>query len=203
MPLPKDHPNTLELEGIGRPLDWEAVFGSQACGARRILELGCATGTFLLHRAALQPPAVLIGVEFANKYFRKTAERARKRGLANLKAIRTEAGAFVHNILADNSLDECHIYHPDPWPKERHHKRRLLQAAFVEDLHRALRPGGEVVFQSDHAEYFQWGQERLARRFEIALHPEPWADAPAGRTNWEIKFLRAGQPIWRLVARRA
>lgn len=199
-----NHPNALPVETLTRPLNWEAIFGPPSEGEparKQVLELGCATGTYLLHRAIQEPFANLIGIEFANKYYIKAAERARKRFLTNVQVIRTDASGFVHNYITENMLDECHIYHPDPWPKERHHKRRLIQTAFVEALERQLRPGGYIVFQSDHEEYFAWGLERFARRFAIEMHPQPWPDAPAGRTNWEIKFLRQGLPIWRLVAR--
>lgn len=203
--LPAGHPNVIDPSTLQGALDWTAIFGATATNQpkpKRVLELGCATGTFLLHRAQQPPAAILIGVEYANKYFIKSAERARKHGLANIRAIRTEASTFVHQHIGPDSLDECHIYHPDPWPKERHHKRRLVQIPFLQTIKRALRPGGFVVFQSDHAEYFPWALERFQQVFpEVKLHPEPWSDAPAGRTNWEIKFLRQGLPIWRLVAR--
>ena len=201
--LPPGHPNVLELEALPPQLNWPAIFGSSGNGDPRktVLELGCATGTFLLHRADQLPAANLIGVEFANKYFIKAAERARKRNLTNIRVIRTEASQFVCSRLADRSLDECHIYHPDPWPKERHHKRRLIQPPFLSALQRVLSPGGFIVFQSDHEEYFGWAMERIQRTFRVELHPQAWPDAPDGRTNWEIKFLRQGLPIWRLIAR--
>ena len=121
--------------------------------------------------------------------------------------MRTDARHFVMHRLAAGSLDALHIYHPDPWPKKRHHKRRLIQPAFVAAAVAALKPGGRLAIQTDHADYFEHIREVMASADGIeAAH---WADPAYGtvgdaiRTNFEIKYEREGRTFYRLAFRRA
>jgi tRNA (guanine-N7-)-methyltransferase len=170
------------------------------------LEIGCGKGGFLLSRARANPDIRMLGIEWANKYFRYCADRMARRGLTNVRVMRTDAKVFVMRHLLAESVDALHLYHPDPWPKKRHHKRRLVQADFVAAAVRCIKPGGLWLAQSDHDEYF----DQIAR--ELAAHPElrpiDWDETgrgPGGEwagTNFEIKFSKAGSRIHRAAFRR-
>ena len=170
------------------------------------LEIGCGKGGFLLHRAMSNPSARLLGIEWANKYYRHCADRMARRGVANVRVMRTDAKFFVINHLPPACVSILHLYHPDPWPKKRHHKRRLVQLDFLEAAVRVLVPHGMWLIQSDHADYF----EEIRRL--LGDHPSfteiTWEDAdvfggPEWKgTNFEIKYAREGRQIHRVAYRR-
>ena len=181
----------------------QAAFGDAALFE---LEIGCGKGGFLLRRAQQRPDLHLLGIEWANKFFKYTAYRMARRDIANVRIMRTDAGPFVRHHLPPACLAALHVYHPDPWPKKRHHKRRLIQADFVAAAARALAPGGRWALQTDHAEYFAWMQEVFAASAEPAgLAPIPYDDPAFGivedfaQTNFEIKYRREGRPIYRMA----
>jgi len=163
------------------------------------LEIGCGKGVFLLSRARANPDTRLLGIEWASKFFRYAADRMARWGMANVRIMRTDAGLFVARHLPPACVSVLHLYHPDPWPKKRHHKRRIIQPAFVEAVAKVLTREGRWLLQSDHAEYFAHMQEHL--RACPALRPIEWDEQDlalakdwAG-TNFEIKYRREGRPI--------
>ena len=170
------------------------------------LEIGCGKGGFLLSRARAHPEIRLLGIEWANKYFRFCADRMARWGLTNVRVMRTDARVFVMQHLPPASVSVLHLYHPDPWPKKRHHKRRLVQDDFVEGAVRVLTLHGRWLVQSDHEEYFMQIRDLLGRRPELA--EVPWDDSavetdPDWRgTNFEIKYSREGRAILRAAYRR-
>ncbi|MFQ5411202.1 MAG: tRNA (guanosine(46)-N7)-methyltransferase TrmB [Phycisphaerae bacterium] len=170
------------------------------------LEIGCGKGGFLLRRAQAQPDRNLVGIEWANKYYKYAADRMARWGLTNVRIMRTDARHFVMHCLAPASLAALHIYHPDPWPKKRHHKRRLFQPAFMAAAVRVLAPGGRLAIQTDHADYFEQIKTVVADRPE--LEPVAFEDEAYGtigeemKTNFEIKYEREGRRFHRLALRR-
>jgi len=121
------------------PIDLRAGFGFDGDASRPIeLEIGSGKGTFLVQQAPLTPGTDYLGIEIAKAYWRHAADRARRHGLANVRLLYGDAGVFVRNYVADATLRQIHVYFPDPWPKARHHKRRLIQASFLRELHRVL-----------------------------------------------------------------
>lgn len=170
------------------------------------LEIGCGKGGFLLARAQARPDVRLLGVEWANKFFKFAADRMVRRGVTNVRVMRTDAKVFVMNHLPPESVAALHLYHPDPWPKKRHHKRRIVQDDFAEAVARVLMPNGLWLIQTDHADYFGHIREVLFR------HPEfrevPWEEAAVktaddfSGTNFEIKYAREGRNIYRVAHRR-
>ena len=167
------------------------------------LEIGCGKGGFLLEQAREQPERNYVGIEWAGKYFRYAADRMRRWGLTNVRLIRTDARHLVCQQLPPDSLAALHVYHPDPWPKKRHHKRRLFTPEFAAAAVRALQPGARWAIQTDHEEYFQIIRSLLAGQPE--LEPTAFADADCGAaeartgTNFEVKYLREGRVIYRLA----
>lgn len=160
------------------------------------LEIGCGKGGFLLSRARANPGIRMLGIEWANRYYRYCADRMARWQLTNVRVMRTDAKVFVIRHLPPHSLSVLHLYYPDPWPKKRHHKRRLVQPDFVDAAVRALVPGGKWLIQSDHEEYFRRIHGLLGRH--PGLTEIPWDDTGATPgpdwkgTNYEIKY--AGEP---------
>lgn len=190
----------MDPPGIGEILDFEALFGR---GAPIEMEIGSGKGGFLLRRARAYPDRSFFGVEWANKYIRYAADRMVRWGVTNVRLMRTDARHLVIHHLPRVSLTILHIYHPDPWPKKRHHKRRLIQPQFLSAVVDALVPGGRVAIQTDHADYFEHIQEVVARekRLQPSVFDVPEAGVVEGRveTNFEIKYLREGCEIYQLA----
>jgi tRNA (guanine-N7-)-methyltransferase len=170
------------------------------------LEIGCGKGGFLLSRARTNPHLRLLGIEWANKFFKYAADRMARWGLTNVRLMRTDAKFFVMRNLPPACIDVLHLYHPDPWPKKRHHKRRLVQLDFVEAAIRVIAPGGRWLVQSDYAEYFEQIERLLGARPELVRIE--WTEAEADPepdwrgTNFEIKYAREGRTIHRAAFRR-
>ncbi len=170
------------------------------------LEIGCGKGGFLLRQAKAHPDRNYLGIEWANKFYKYTADRMARWGLTNVRIMRTDARHFVIHRLSPGCLAALHVYHPDPWPKKRHVKRRLFQQTFVQAAIKALAPGARLAIQTDHAGYFEQIKEVTAARGE--LEPIPFEDEDSGtvgqnvETNFEIKYEREGRTFHRLAYRK-
>ena len=169
------------------------------------VEIGTGKGTFIVEQAAAFPNVNYIGIEWAKQFWRYAADRCRRRGLdANVRLVRTEAAAFMRNFIADESIRVLHVYFPDPWPKKRHNKRRLIQEPFLRDIHRRLAPGGEIRLATDHAAYFEWMEEHAAKVADLFerrafAKPEFVEDGELVGTNFERKYRREGRTFNSMV----
>jgi len=188
---------------VGQMIDWAVLFGREAPVE---MEIGCGKGGFLLRQAQAHPDRCYFGVEWANKYCRYAADRMARWGVANVRLMRTDARNLVLHHVPPATLSALHIYHPDPWPNKRHHKRRLFQPDFGEAAVRALRPGARWAIQTDHADYFEVIRSLTSQRPDLEAvpyeAPEFGTAADGAQTNYEIKYLREGRPIYRLAYRR-
>jgi tRNA (guanine-N7-)-methyltransferase len=164
------------------------------------VELGFGKGRYLLRRAAEDPERRFLGVEIAAQYYRLARDRAGRRGIDNLVLIRGEAVYLLATHLGAGWADHVHVYFPDPWPKDRHHKRRLFDPETVDLVLGLLKPDGRLYFASDHLDYAGLVRELLAAHpaVELEVVAEGWPEGP--RTNYEAKFVEEGRPIVRLVA---
>ncbi len=167
------------------------------------LEIGFGKGRYLLAQAAEHPERRFLGIEIANPYFRILVGRARRRRLANLLAVRGEALYLLSAVLPRAFARAIHVYHPDPWPKSRHHKRRLLDPETIDLVLGALEPGGALYFATDHLDYGERVVEILDSHPAVVYRRlgGPWPDGP--RTNYEAKYVAEGRPILRLVVEAA
>ncbi|MGA2554893.1 MAG: tRNA (guanosine(46)-N7)-methyltransferase TrmB [Verrucomicrobiota bacterium] len=118
------------------------------------VELGSGDGSFLVDYAARHPQLNLIGVERFLGRARKIDRKGRRAGLANLRCVRLEASYFLEYLLPQHSVQAIHVYFPDPWPKRRHHKHRLINEHFAHTARQALLPAGMVWLRTDDANYF-------------------------------------------------
>jgi tRNA (guanine-N7-)-methyltransferase len=164
------------------------------------VEIGTGKGTFLLARATARPEINFLGLEWARAYCQYTADRMHRAGLTNVRMLRADAGPFVRNCLPDSSVQRMHIYFPDPWPKRKHHRRRLIQKAFLVQVHRILRPGGQLLIVTDHLEYFRHIRHVLAGAPGFAMTPFTRMADQSGEivgTNFERKYIAQGRPFFR------
>jgi tRNA (guanine-N7-)-methyltransferase len=176
------------------PLDLEALFGRRA---PLVLDLGCGNGRFLIGSAVWRPRCDHLGVDILPLVLRYATRRANQRGLSNLRFAAIDAQTFVGQYLAAAAVSEVHCYHPQPFHVPRDAGRRLLSPRFLADLHRVLEPNGQFFVQTDNAPYWKYTLEVVPRFFEFSEQPDPWSDAPRGRTRREIIALRRGLPVYR------
>lgn len=174
-------------------LNWQAVFGN---GQPVEIEIGIGKGRFIIASATAQPGTNFVGVEWAAKYLRLALSRAQKRRLPNLRLVHADAREFVEFFVPSASVQALHLYFPDPWPKKRHHKRRLFEPSFLGEVARVLIPGGRLWLATDHQEYFEVMQEVLAGDARFQDAEATWGGV---KTNYEEKYLRVGKPINRRV----
>ncbi len=119
------------------------------------LELGSGDGSFLAKYAAIHPERNFIGVERLLGRVRKLDKKGLKSGLTNLCLIRLEAAYLLEFLLPPQSMDAIHVYFPDPWPKRKHRKNRLIDTRFTELVAKVLKPGSVVWLRTDDLDYFQ------------------------------------------------
>jgi len=199
----KDYPSvSLKAEDLDGKMDFAQIFGR--AGPVHV-EIGTGKGTFLVNQAKVQPQVNFLGIEWARRYYRYAVDRIGRWELTNVRIIRTDAASLLAQFVPDDSVQCFHIYFPDPWPKKRHHKRRFLNAANLDQLLRCLRPGGHIRVATDHAEYFEQIREVLAGRGERLEEVDflPTAGAEMGEwvgTNFERKYLKEDRPIFCLAA---
>ena len=180
------------------PLDLNHVFGRQA---PRILEIGFGMGAATAQIAAANPDKDYLGIEVHTPGVGNLLKLMEEQELTNLRVIQHDAVEVLRHMIADTSLDGVHIFFPDPWPKKRHHKRRLLQAEFVALVCSKLKPGGYLHFATDWEEYAQWTLEVLRAEPKLANTVADYAPRPEYRplTKFEQRGLNLGHGVWDLI----
>ena len=197
----------LQYEGYGivredLPAIEEGVFDPRSCfkdPERPFeLEIGSGKGTFLVQQAVLQPETNFLGIEWAGEFFRYAADRIRRRRIENVRVLHDDATEFVRYRMPDAMCKVVHIYFSDPWPKSRHHKRRVIQDETLKQFHRILAPGGEIRLVTDHEELWQWYEDHASRHEDLFerrpfIKPESAGDGEVVGSNFERKFQREGR----------
>ena len=186
------------------PLDFEAIFGRRA---DVVLEIGFGNGEPFVGRAADEPEKDFVGVEVHEPGIGHCLIRARDLGVTNLRIIAHDALEVLCHQVAPGSLARLNLYFPDPWPKKRHHKRRIVQAPFLDLAAAALRPGGTLCMATDWADYAGHIDETLSERADFVLDErrEHGGERPLDRhtTKFETRGLGKGHRIvdWRFIRR--
>ena len=183
----------------GRSFDWTGVFGRDAV---RVVDLGCGNGRYLIGSALARPGHDHLGIDLVQRAIDFAAHRANQRGLANVRFVTADAVKWLHERLTPDSVDEVHIYHPQPYYESDAAERRMLTPPFLERTWSVLRKGGLLVLQTDNKSYWGYLLEAVRRHFEPQVLPGPWPDAPKGRTRREILARQKGLVVWRMAARR-
>jgi tRNA (guanine-N7-)-methyltransferase len=177
-------------------LDPQAVFGRRA---PLVLEIGSGMGETTARIAAQRPDTDFIAVEVHGPGVGSLLKLIEAQGLKNLRVIRHDALEVLEHMIADASLAAIHLFFPDPWPKKRHHKRRLVQAGFAALAARKLAPGGLLHVATDWEDYA--GQIVEVLMAEPALRADNDARSrPA--TKFELRGLKLGHKVHDFVFRR-
>jgi tRNA (guanine-N7-)-methyltransferase len=203
MHSPRDliiEPVGLDVDSLPRPIDWTEMFGNDHPVE---MEIGIGKGTFITEQARARPDVNFFGIEWARWFWRYASDRLRRHHCANARTVRAEALYFLTEFVRDESLSVIHVYFPDPWPKKRHHKRRLIQEPFLRQAERVLVPGGRLQIVTDHKDYFEQMEQVVgASRLKIVDYNRP-GSAGEGEfvgTNFERKYAREGRPFYALAA---
>ena len=180
------------------PMDWSGVFGRQA---PKILEIGFGMGSATAEIARNHPENDYLGVEVHTPGVGALLKHIGELKLANLRIVQRDAVEVLRHMLAEASLDGIHIFFPDPWHKKRHHKRRLIQPAFVELLASRLKPGGYLHLATDWEDYAQQMLDVLGANPHLRNTADSYAPRPDYRplTKFEQRGLRLGHGVWDLV----
>jgi tRNA (guanine-N7-)-methyltransferase len=179
-------------EGFFR-IEMEKFFGN---AHPVILEIGSGKGRFLIGMAAEHPELNLIGVEKSLHYHRVIRDRVAKRGLTNVRLINHDAYLVLRDMIPDASLSEIHIYFPDPWPRKRQQKRRIIRPEVLHEMRRVLVDGGMGIYVTDHREYFDVAAPVIEAEFRSERRI-PGPDDPP-RTNYEAKYREEGREIYEI-----
>ncbi len=179
------------LSAAARPVrDWE-------------VEIGFGKGRFLLKQALANPDCGFLGIEVASKYYRRVRDRAARDHLENLVLLRGEARYLLAAVLPASFARSVHVYFPDPWPKSRHHGRRLLDPESLDLLLRLLKPGGGLSFATDYLDYGELVNELLLAHPALKVEKADDLGGERARTHYEDKYQREGRAILRVEARLA
>ena len=174
-------------------LDLAKVFGNNN---PVVLEIGSGKGRFLISSAIEQPGVNFIGIEKSLHYHRVINERVEKRHLTNVRLINHDAFLVVRDMLPDASIAEVHIYFPDPWPRKREQKRRIIRPEVLEQFRRVLTEGGSGIYVTDHRDYFEAAAPLIESAFRAERRiPQP-EESP--RTNYEAKYREEGRAIFEI-----
>lgn len=173
---------------------------SEICRGDRPLEidLGCGDGKFLMEMAKEHPERDFIGVERLLGRVRKVCKKIAKRHLDNAHVLRLDSRYVVEWMLPEASVSRLHLLCPDPWPKFKHHRRRVMQLDFLESVRTCLQPGGEFLFMTDHEEYFDWSVSKVAAygKFEVLDWTEDSFFYP--KTDFQLQWEAEGKSMFHL-----
>jgi tRNA (guanine-N7-)-methyltransferase len=181
------------------PPNWEIAFGRDA---PLEVDLGCGRGQYALERAQYCPEVNVVALESRHKWIIALRTHCQARGVTNLRAIRCDVSEDLPVLFSACSVNAFTIHHPDPWWKKRHHKRRLIQPAFVELLQRLLKPGGWVFIQSDVPDLISENQVVFGENKSFQL-----VDGDLVKREWmrgimshrEARCLKLGIPVQRIA----
>jgi tRNA (guanine-N7-)-methyltransferase len=191
------------LDYQGRPRDFDAVFGRRA---ERVLEIGFGNGEALRFAGRNEPERDFLGIEVHRPGVGRLLNALAADAIGNVRLYCHDAVEVLREEIADGGLGEIRIYFPDPWPKKRHHKRRLVQPAFAALLAAKLRPGGLLHLATDWQDYAEqmWDVLDAEPRLRNEAGARGWFDRPAWRpqTHFEARGLRLGHGVWDLLYQR-
>jgi len=184
-----------------QPLDLERTFGRSA---PKILEIGFGMGETTAAIAAAHPENDYLGIEVHTPGVGSLLKLIDERSVGNLRLIQHDAVEVLREMIVPGALDGAHIFFPDPWPKKRHHKRRLVQPDFVALLASRIKPGGYVHLATDWQEYAEQMLAVLSAEPMLANTAAGYAPRPHYRpqTKFETRGLKLGHGVWDIVFRK-
>lgn len=189
------HDHLIPWTKLNWPVDWPALFGRQA---QLEVEIGFGNGGFLADRASRYPNRDFIGIERSLASTHRIFKRIERDGLTNIRVLLGDAAFALNHLFAPESVTQVFVNFSDPWPKERHHSRRLIQPSFLDLVGRRLCEDGQVTIATDHEGYALWIEDAFEhQRMLASVHETVAIDQIEGRspTKYEQRALDAGVPI--------
>ncbi|MGD2056761.1 MAG: tRNA (guanosine(46)-N7)-methyltransferase TrmB [Gammaproteobacteria bacterium] len=187
----------------GEPLDWQTAFGRRAS---RTLEIGFGDGISLAIMAEQEPESDFLGIEVHRPGVGRLLLELEHRGLHNVRVINDDAVTVLERCIPEHSLDRVLLFFPDPWPKKRHHKRRIVQPDFIALVARKLVAGGTLYLATDWEDYAEYMLEVMtaAADFRNCAGSDRYSPRPACRplTKFEQRGRHLGHDVWDLVFER-
>jgi tRNA (guanine-N7-)-methyltransferase len=180
-------------DSLPAPLVPAALFGRTAPVE---VDLGCGKGRFLLAHAAAHPGIDFMGTDIQVGRLQKIRRRAESAGLTNIRLLHADTAYTLEYLLPRESVSRFYLYFPDPWPKRKHHRRRIVQPAFMALVHRTLQRDGEFHIATDHEDYFRHIHKIVSvdPRF---TRIEPFEPSDDEKTDFEVLFTANGMKTYR------
>jgi tRNA (guanine-N7-)-methyltransferase len=160
---------------------------------RITLEVGCGHGHYLTAYAQTHPERTCVGVDLVTKRVAKGQNKKDKRALGQLHFIKAEALEFLDALPAHVGIDRCFVLFPDPWPKKRHWKNRIVQQALLDKLAQRAAPGCKLYLRTDHADYYQWMIEQVEQ--SPSWQADPAAQWPFEATSFFQEMMNDWQSL--------
>ena len=190
----------LDISEVFIPTDTEELFGDRNPCA---LEIGFGDGDFLIETAEIRPDSNFIGIEIKKKRFNKAVKKALRREVPNVKFLHMDANIALTEVFDPDTFNEIYINFPDPWPKDKHEKNRILKVEFLSKLSTVLRRDGKLEIASDHRSYIEESLNTLNQMSVfINSYAEPgYKNELQGRieTKFEKGFREDGREIYYLM----
>ncbi len=186
-----------DFQSVTEPLHLEDLFADDKPTE---LEIGCGDGGFLLEWALRHLDRNYLGVERLLGRIRKLSKRGQRAGLTNLRLLRIEARYVLQYLLPERSFEVVHIYFPDPWPKGKHARHRLINADFLPLARRILAPGGIIYLRTDDLDYFVQMEKTFCSSEDFVSEETP-VELLSLTTEFERQWMEAGKQIHRVAYR--
>ena len=189
-------PDSLEFTPTDyfKPVSVDELFSREA---PLEVDVGCGEGAFIVAMAKSHRERNFLGIERLVGRVRKVCKRAANAGVENLRVMCVEIAYTVRHLLPKESVSVLHVMFPDPWPKRKHRKNRLINHEFLDSVHSAQINGGELRLTTDDLDYFEWMQ-KIATGHN-GFSQQPWLEDPDyPQTDFEKRFRAQGLPIHRL-----
>jgi len=189
----------IELLKDGNVVDWERVFGNKNS---IVFEVGCGNGHFLVQKASENPDKNFIGIDIKPERVIKSIEKKIKLSLKNILFFVGEGEEFINRYFDDDSLTLVYLLFPDPWPKKRHHKKRLLlKEGFVNALSKKLKIDGGFIYVTDHQDYFDVSYDKISKDVRFVLESKSDNDEYS-ISIFGNKWKEAGRDFFSFVLKR-
>lgn len=189
----------LYLDNLFDRIDWKELFQNNLPVH---IDLGAGDGGYTASMAQKHPQINFLGVERLKGRAIKIAKKSLRLNCPHLRVIRLESAYLIRWLVKPESVDAVHLLFPDPWPKRKQQKFRLLQPDFVADLVQAIKPGGYFHFATDHEEYFEIGSLAVDQNSHFQrVDQSPWGELP--QTDFEKQWVSQGKKIGRAFWKRS
>ncbi len=159
------------------------------------LDLGCGKGSFSTQLAAKYPERLIMSADVMVGRLRKLRKRIVRENIDNIELLRVEANALIYKMYNDNTIDRIHVLCPDPWPKDRHRRNRLMSSQFLGQLHRVLKKDGVFHFGSDDEPYYAHAIKILEKSGIFKRDDSYLSDISDIKTDFEVRWNSQGKEV--------